>query len=173
MRELRGICKDGSPWVYVCAASFLDFLARLRTGGSAGPKEYKEFFRDYLGRVNAIYKTFTYKSGHQDLSIQAYHVLRCGIIHSFSLVADAQSAARDGRDRSIVLAHQYSAEGKKHLDNWISSSAPDAAIFVAEDFLSDIEKAFEALLNDAESDKKLKRKIIGYWISQPPIAANI
>src|SRR5271168_5244509 len=71
-----------NPWPFLCASAFIDYLTKMVNGGQTGRETYKQFVSTYLAKVNSLYVSFTYGSGHQDLPIQLYHILRCGIVHS-------------------------------------------------------------------------------------------
>jgi hypothetical protein len=170
-RELLGICNAGDPWVFVCASTFIEYLAKLVNGRDDGAEGYKKFVTNYLAKVRLEYHTFTYKSGEQDLPVQMYHVLRCGIVHSFSLVPDDRAIRKRGRLRSIVLSHR--ASGDTHLSPFSSANAPDAAIFVAEDFVEDLQKAVTYLFLQAKADAALTSNIRTWLNDYPPIVGNI
>src|SRR5213594_1781122 len=116
--ELRSLAQRGDPWVFLCASSFLEYLAKIELGKTTSATDYKDFLKNYLFKVCPAYAGFQYHSGSQDLADQMYHVLRCGIVHSFSLFADpAAKRKHGGRDRSILLAHRSS--GQRHLANYV------------------------------------------------------
>ena len=148
LNELRACCATGSPWVFVGASAFLEYLTKL--AGRTGSQGYKDFVSDELEKVNGFYRSFRYRNGAQDLPTQMYHVLRCGIVHSLSLVPDARAVAAGGRDRSIVLCHAQEARSKKlsHLGNYTGGGL-DAALFVAEDFVDDLQKVTAQLFTSA------------------------
>jgi len=73
-----------NPWPFLCASAFIDYLTKMVNGGAAGREKYKQFVSTYLARINPLYVSFRYHSGHQDLPTQLYQILRCGIVHSFS-----------------------------------------------------------------------------------------
>lgn len=169
--ELLAMCVTGNPWVFVCAAAMVEYLVKLVTGGKTGRAEYILFVNNYMAQVRPEYKNFVYKSGHVDLPTQMYVTLRCGIVHSFSLTPDATSVKNGGRPRAIVLAHR--AEGWPHLSPFASRNAPDAACFVAEDFIEDIKTTVGAIFDRAATDKPLQATIQAQLTNHPPILADI
>jgi len=178
IRELKQIAARGDPWVFLNASSFIEYLAQMRLGKRTEPQDYKEFLTQYFFRVCPWYGNFKYRSGTLDLADQMYHVLRCGIVHSFSLFADSKAQTRGGRHRSIVLAHR--SAGQSHLHSFVNNRRKpkiDAAIFVAEDFVEDIERVTEALFNESKKrtpDGLQLRQNIRRWVRQfPPIGAII
>jgi hypothetical protein len=178
IQELKQIAARGDPWVFLNASSFIEYLAKMRLGRGTTAKDYKEFLKTFFFQICPHYKTFKYRSGKLDLADQMYHVLRCGIVHSFSLFADSRGQSQGGRHRSIVLAHRL--EGKAHLSHFVDNRRKpkiDAVIFVAEDFVEDIERVTEALFNDSKKRTpggSQLRHNIRRWVKQfPPIGAII
>jgi hypothetical protein len=114
------------------------------------------------------YKSFQYLSGKADLPEQMYHVLRCGIVHSFSLVPDQGARDKGGRDRSIVLSHNG-----RHLSQWSKQKAPDACCLNAEEFIDDIESAMLQLFSTAKGNRQIAQNIEDWTKRHPPIAGNI
>lgn len=164
---LPKICAIESPWCFLCLASLIDYLS-----GAAYPSlqyqkdRYETFIKHFFP---AKYKRFKYKSGDKDLPLQMYYILRNGLIHSFSLFPDPSRPSRGGRDRSIVLAHRSNAGGQPHLSQFTSTLAPDAALFVAEDFLIDTQKAVRKLWRQAKRGSVLEQDILNRFTTQPPI----
>ena len=72
--ELAAMCKDGTPWVFLCASAFIEYLSRLVKGSDCSSDGYKDFVRDYLAKVRPGYATFTYANQKRDLPIQMYHM---------------------------------------------------------------------------------------------------
>jgi len=170
--ELRSLAKRGDPWVFLCASAFIEYLAKISQGKT--PSGYKQFLTQYFFKVCPEYASFRYHSGKSDLAEQMYHVLRCGIVHSFSLIADPTAKSRGGRDRSILLAHRQS--GAKHLGNLVDrhrNPKLDAAIFVAEDFVEDIAKVSDFIFVEARkrtAQGEQLRSNIRTWVhAYPPL----
>jgi hypothetical protein len=149
----------------------IEYLSKLVNGAPVGGSGYKDFIKDYMAVVRPEYTSFTYASGDQDLPTQMYHILRCGIVHSYSFIPDPQAISHGGHDRSIVLSHR--AEGLGHLSNYSSPDALDAANMVAEDFVGDIEATIGLIFSKAKGDHKLKTRIETWLTSYPPIRGNI
>ena len=176
VRELKSLAERGDPWVFLCASSFIEYLAKIRLGRETTQTDYKNFLNDCFFKLCPKYASFRYDSGQSDLAEQMYHVLRCGIVHSFSLIPDPNTRKRHGgRDRSILLAHRRS--GLQHLQNYVDNDSEpklDAAIFIAEDFVEDIAKVTEFILVEAtrttNSGRDLKSKIQNWVRTYPPIA---
>jgi len=162
--ELRDCCTSKSPWVFLGAAAYVEYLAKL-----AG-LSYKDFVSLRLALIRPEYAAFAYRSGKTDLPTQMYHVLRCGIVHSLSLIPDQRARNEGGRDRSIVLCHRQS--DAVHLSSVSSTLVPDAALFVAEDFVDDLARATEQLFEDAVHDAALERRISEHLRQHPLISGG-
>lgn len=172
--ELLQDCKAGTPWVFLSASAFLEFLTKLANGRETTREDYKRFIEDYMSRVRPEYKNFRYKSGTEDLPVQMYHVLRCGIIHSFSFTPDEDAVRRGGRARSIVLCHEPEAKrkGLAHLMQYSGPQNLDAALFVAKDFVRDLQETIKLVFNDSKTDPALRANI-ETWVKQyPPITGG-
>jgi hypothetical protein len=175
--ELQRTCADGTPWVFLMSSAFLEYLAKLANGKDKSKQRrtgYKSFICEYLAEVRPRYRDFEYKSGTKDLPTQMYHILRCGIVHNFSLVPGKEENSSRGRIRSIVLCHAKERDEKKweHLMNYGTAEINDAALFVAEDFTQDIEKVTELLLSKAKDDGSLRKNVEEWLENHPPIAGG-
>ncbi len=175
VEELRAFAERGDPWVFLCASSFIEYLAKVVYDRPTTHKDYKEFLKNYLFTICPEYKTFKYDSGKCDLAEQMYHVLRCGIVHSFSLFPDRVATTNHGgRARSILIAHRKS--GRRHLGNYVDKRRNpklDAAVFIAEDFIDDIAEVTDFIFSQARkrttSGKQLRSNIRNWVKAYPPI----
>jgi len=167
----RKYCEDGKPLPFVIGAAFIDYFSKMVAGEDNKGSGYKDFIKKYLGKIRPAYANFTYKNGKQDLHDQMWHVLRCGIVHSFSLIPDKSRLSQPGRNRSIALMHkkQADAEGWKHLCNYLGPQKLNAALFVAEDFIDDLIEVNKLILSKAQADPCLKRNIEKWLNKHPPI----
>jgi hypothetical protein len=186
VHELRPICAERTPWVFLCAAAFIEFLARLAYG-DRGRTSYVRFISEYFPMS---YSKFQYQSGAQDLPEQLYRVLRCGLLHAMSLVPDDETKKLGGRDRSVVLTHrekpqwvvaelsqgyadiEHGLPPSMHLTGHSSSYAPDAVVLVAEDFLEDLERSVEELVRRAHSDDSFSTLLCERVAAQPPLSVR-
>ncbi len=82
-----------------------------------------------------------------------YVNLRCGIVHSFSLIPDDTGISKKGRPRSIILAHEK--KGYTHFDGFKNNKL-DSVIFIPEQFVKDIKETVHLLFQKAKTEKKLK-----------------
>lgn len=166
--EVRRYSTIGDVWVFLMCSVFIEYMVKIVSGKEATHQDdYKEFIRAYLSKINPLYKDFKYSSGTTDLPEQMYHVLRCGIVHGFSLIADKTAQKKNGRNRSILLGHR--SGGGKHLE-LIATKEFDSAFFCAEDFALDIERLVDFIFELAKSDEKLKNQIIQWIKTYPPIS---
>jgi hypothetical protein len=157
---------EASPWPFLCASAMLDYLSQMSIDRipPSGARVYIRFIEDYMPQS---YRNYQFDCGKQDLPYQMYYILRCGIVHSFSLVPDTRfSAAADGRKGSIVIAHQG-----KHLSKFQYTKNPDAVLFLFDQFHADIKSALEAVFKRAQSDPLLMVRITKFLKDNPPIQA--
>lgn len=165
---------------FIVPCSFIDYLSKLYKGG--GGENYKKFIKEIMSEVNPKYIEFEYKGENEkpikDLPVQMYHILRCGIVHSFSLIPDKTAKDNGGRKRSIVLGFNEDKEKYKHLDNYSDKDITDACIFILDDFISDLNKSIEVLFAKAEkknedgSNSDLERHILD-WVKKYPLIGAI
>lgn len=173
--ELQSLASRGDPWFFLCASSYIEYLAKLEKGASTNQTEYKSFLSNYLFVALPKYRSFSYSNTHTKLEEQIYHVLRCGLVHSFSLIPDALARSKGGNDRSILLAHRKS--GIQHLSNYINNmKVPkiDGCIFIAEDFADDLKILTEFIFKKAakRSETILRNNIISWATQHPPVNAK-
>lgn len=168
--ELEQQCNEHTTWVFLCASAMINYLVNLVNGSETDRDDYKRFINDYMPEG---YKNFQFLNGNQDLDIQMYHTLRCGIVHNFSLFPDAVGRRAGARIRSIALTHRDNKDGE-HLDNHEGKNKNlDAALFVAEDFINDIKTAVKKIFNDAKSDVLLEQNILNWINDHPPIMSEV
>ena len=170
LAELPALYPSGSPWVFLCAAALVEYLAKLVDGSDTGGLGYKNFVRNWLALIRPAYATFSYRSGQSDLPEQMYHVLRCGVVHNLSLIPAPAARAKGGRDRSIVLCHRPEAQQGHlfHLSNYATAEIADAAIFVAEDFVDDIDHVVERVFSAAVPGSTLEINM-NRWLNEYPL----
>ncbi len=159
--ELGEFCESGSPWVFVCATALIEYLGHLALPEAGNAEAFRSFVTRWMSQVRPEYKAFQYRSGKSDLPDQLYFVLRCGLVHSLSLIPDAQSTARGGRQRSVVLCHRPESRAMRlrHLTRYRTQQITDAVVLVAEDFVSDIRRAADRLFERARKDSGLRAGI--------------
>lgn len=165
--RLHEISQVGSgqknPWPFVMCAAFIDYMKVL-----SGSPSYSSFICSYLP---ARYKNFSYTDlRKKDLPKQMYHILRCGIVHSFSLFPDDIGTKRGARPRAVTISHRSSRN--KHLDYKVwqrDGQTYYSAVFVLEDFIKDISSALDKLFRTAKRDKKLRNRIQTQLKKQPLI----
>jgi hypothetical protein len=162
---LGKMCCDGSPWVFLCGTTIIEYLSKLAYG-PGGRANFIKFIKEYMP---PSYNEFQYTSGQPDLPEQMYHVLRCGIVHNFSLVPDKRGNENGGRDRSIALSHD-TRDG--HIRSVKTKRAADACCLNAFEFVTDLASAMRKLFESAKGNAKLRNAITN-WLKQcPPIAGD-
>lgn len=169
---------QGTPWAFVGAAAMIDYCSRLQNGGHTDRWKYIGFIRKYFP---SKYRAFEYRRKHRrksmtatgivvsnsktDLPEQMYYILRCGLVHAYSLVPSATERNNGGRTRSIWLIHRAS-KTQNHLTNFeLRPYVTDAAYFVAEDFIADLQTAIRALFKDISVRENIRTALT----KQPPI----
>lgn len=167
--ELEQQCSQLTTWVFLCASAMINYLVNLVNGRETNRDDYKSFINDFMPEE---YKNFKFLNGNQDLDVQMYHTLRCRIVHNFSLFPDAIGIRAGARVRSIALTHEEHKDGD-HLSNHEGIRKNlDAALFVAEDFISDIKKTIKKIFNDAKSNTVLEQNILNWINANPPIMSE-
>ena len=137
--------------------------------GKSNRENYIKFIEEYFGEVNVLYKDFTFQNGSKDLPCQMYVTLRCGIVHSFSLVPDATSKSNKGRPRSILLAHEMKGQSRFAT---FKNCEMDSVIFTAEQFAKDIKETIHIIFQKATTEKSLENQITEHVNKFPPIAGK-
>lgn len=160
--EIRKVSQDGSPTGFLCLAAFVDFLAKLAAGKDEKSKGYKDLITTFFPDA---YKNFVYNSGDKDLPTQFYSVLRCGILHGFSLYPDRPN--RNGsKVRTIVISHDGKDGRKpyKHLSNYAEKGF-DAALLIADKLCDDMSSAIQKMFTYTSVQANAEQ-----WVKkQPPI----
>jgi len=144
-----------SPSAFATATELLDALAQASTSPRrhGQPKgngtRFREFIRRYMG---PRYTSFLYASGKQDLPEQMYAILRCGLVHTRSLTPTPALNGKpsDGRENSILIA----GDGV-HLAP-VTAAPYDAALFVFDPFIADIEAALRRVFRNALRESGLR-----------------
>lgn len=168
--ELENQCHEHTTWVFLCASAMINYLVNLVNGSETKSDDYKRFINDFMPED---YKNFQFLNGNNDLGIQMYHTLRCGIVHNFSLFPDAAGLRAGARERSIALTHRDNKDGNHFCNHAGISKDLDAALFVAEDFINDIKTAVKKIFNDARNNAGLKQNILNWIHDHPPIMSEL
>lgn len=152
-------------WGFTGAAALIEHGTKLANAGEGGAKNYKDFVKTF----GDSYVNFAYQSGDKDLDVQIYHTFRCGLLHSFSLVADDKGEKKGARDSSIVLCSSRKDAGVTDSLNCTPYTAydHDACRLVLEPFVADIGQAIDKLFDNADLDESIKEN----WKTNPPFNA--
>ena len=158
----------GDLWTILMACSYIDFLVKMVYDKESTAKDYKNFIKDYLSQIDIRYRDFRYTNGNKrDLPEQMYHVLRCGITHSHSLVPDSRSVANGGRPRSIMLGQRKNKN--IHFMKY-DQNGYDTVIFTVEDFAEDLKKVLDKIfLELAPKNSVLAGNIVSWVNKYPPV----
>lgn len=162
--EIRAQVTNGTntAFDFVILSAYIDFLSKLAAGRDNLGAGYKKFIKKYFPPK---YNNFIFVSNHQDLPEQLYHVLRCGIIHCFSMYPKYENRGKK-KERTIVISHDGKSSIKKygHLDNFTENGL-DAAIIIASNFCDDIDFATQKMFQDSAVLTRAER-----WVKkQPPL----
>lgn len=168
--EIISMANCGDPWVFLCGSAMIDYLTQMTTGDS-GRCAYISFVDAYFKEVNPAYNEFRFADGQQDLPTQMYLILRCGIVHKFSLVPGDRERRYGGRIRSILLAHERNGHENAHLTSY-TNNGMDSVLFIAEQFAKDIKSVVEQIFLKATHDSNLKEKMTRHLSEFPPIMGN-
>lgn len=166
--ELISLSERGDPWVFLCGAAMIEYLTHMATGTS-GRTAYIDFVKNYFGTINAKYKDFMYQSGEQDLPLQMYVILRCGIVHKFSFIPGPLELSNGGRLRSILIGHEKN--GATHLARY-TSNGMDSVIFAAEQFSKDIKHVVNMIVEESHASSQIESNIISHVKNFPPIQGD-
>lgn len=163
--ELEDLSKRGDAWVFLGCSAMIDYLNSLINAKPNG-ETYERLIIEYLSQVRKEYVEFEYTSGVRDLPKQMYLILRCGLVHSFSLLPDEMSKKKGGRERSILLGHNLN--GDSHFSHFQQGDY-DAVVFTAEEFSKDIKSLILKIFEHAIVDESLKDRIIRQFKLHPPL----
>lgn len=147
-------------WGFVGAAALIEHGTQLANEGkSDGP-----LCKDFVKTFGKGYTNFTYNTDKkQDLDVQIYHVLRCGLLHSFCLQADKKGTKWGGRTGSISLISLADANREievlkpEHHLSHITDNGRDACLLILEPFVADIGKAIDQLFDNPSLDESIKK----------------
>ncbi len=191
-KELVSLASGGAVWPFICCSTFIEYMAKMsvdpstvrqKNGGSRtnpNPTDEGMFVTFIKIWFPQKYSNFQYSNSmtiknptangnlttNQCLPSKMYTVLRCGLVHAFSLV---DTTSPMPFQRSIFIEHRGESNST-HLDHK-SNAQWDAALFIAEDFAEDILKVTNDLFNKAKSDMVLKKRIVEYYHNNPPVQA--
>ena len=167
IEELRSILNGGTAWGFLGAAAFVDFLSRLRFGKATGQTQYKaficEFFPDhYRGKRFAR----THISDEYDtLPSQFYHILRCGVLHSFSLSVDEKSEGKGWTSSVIISTNgKHGDREYRHLDSFTEGDY-DAIVLIGDELANDLVKTVDRMF-DAED---VRKNSVKWWTKCKPL----
>lgn len=151
---------EQTPLPFLCASTMIEYLKNM----SGYNDKYIDFIKDFFPKKN---KDFRYSTGKQDLPEQMYYILRCGLVHSFTLFPDENGLKKGARHRSILITHRSSCDGDHlKLIRKIGNNQYDSALFVLEDFCCDIIEVIQNLFSDSKRESAINK----FWDQTPPIS---
>ena len=172
---IRNYCQDNTPLPFLMGAALVYYYSKMVKGYDDGGTGYKEFIINYMQKVRKrISNIYIPKSLADKLPDQMWHVMRCGLIHTFSLFPDKTIRNQLGRDRSIVLCHKKEAttKGLSHLSHYSGPTIWTLHYLWSKDFIDDLIAVNDLIFDQASSDSVLKSKI-EKWLKQcPPISGG-
>jgi hypothetical protein len=144
-------------WGFVGAASLLEYVTQLINNGQSSAILYKQLFASPY--MDPKYASFTYLTDVQDLPVQMYHIYRCGLLHSFSLLADSIGRRQGARDRSIVFNSLVDTPSLKATDHCTpyTQNGLDACRLILEPLLDDIGIAIDNIFADTSMDQSIQQ----------------
>lgn len=166
--EILSLSERGDVWPFLCNASMIDYLTNMVTGGKSKRESYIKFVEDYFSEINKKYKDFEYRNGKKDLPGQMYCLLRCGLIHRFSLIPGEEEKKHHARVRSIILTHEVQGSFL-HLTR-CTRDGLDSVIFTAEQFSRDVKDVVRHVFIEAKTNQNLSNTIKDYIAEYPPVA---
>lgn len=172
IKYMRDTKSAGTACRFIVPCCFLDYLTKLYNGKSTKSEHYIHFIESNLKKVNSKYKDFKYKNGEMDLPEQIYYIMRCGLVHSFSLSPEKKYEGKNsGRKQSIVLADETDKE-LNHLDSFSNDKIKDACVFKLDVFIDDLEKVLDKMFKSAESKPDIQKNILK-WAKACPFIVDL
>nr|WP_128081132.1 hypothetical protein [Acetobacter persici] len=153
---------NGSIWDFVLMGCLVEIVAKLNCTHKVSSTLHKisKLFDDRLPQ----YRIPSYKTHNniKDVPEQIYMVMRCGLIHSLSLVPDRTYKERKNykkhwREWSLLLTHKGN-----HLQmmTWKPNGQPiEACLLDYSTMLDDMQTALDAIFQDAVNDTALSAHI--------------
>ena len=173
--DLHNLAPPGHRWVFLACCTYIELCASLAKNGPAGKADFKKLCKDYLFPVRPEYTNATYPKTTLVFKHQLYHILRCGVTHTFSMTPDPhhQSAQFNPTPRSVVLAHRSSQIPHLQYVEWWGGK--EAYVLIAEDFVSDLSDMTDALLKAARrrdaDGQTLRNNMKARFRSNPPLGS--
>lgn len=192
--ELDSLAQRGDPWVFGACCTFIEMLAKrekeCNNNSMDGPR-FKNFVKIYLMPSNPLYQdaekelkteatknqNATKQSGKEqakrddpEIAKNLWHILRCGVVHSFSMKTN------DGEFK-IFLGHRKNSEScsSRHLqvinvkDKVKNEDKTYKALLImAEDFVEDLRKCTQSIIKKAKKDPSFCRNLEEKFQDNPP-----
>jgi hypothetical protein len=173
--ELDSLAQRGDPWVFGACCTFIEMLAeRENPQKTKSGNRFKKFVQMYLMPSNSLYqdaenklKEKTTKQEFPEISKNLWNVLRCGVVHSFSM--------KDNKDKKykILLGHRKNSKSctSEHLnivDVNDNGKTYKALLIIAEDFVEDLRKCTQKIIEKAKQDPSFCDPFKKEFSTNPP-----
>ena len=176
--ELDSLARRGDPWIFEACCTFIEMLAeRANTEKNTNTEKkgnrFRNFVQNYLMPSNPLYEAAEnqypknkQKKSHK-ISNNLWTVLRCGVVHSFSMKAD------DG-EYKILLGHRKNSKSNisdhlKVVDVNDETKNYKALLIMAEDFVEDLKKCTQGIIEKAKQDSKFCDSFTKEFSDNPPL----
>ncbi|MBO7693279.1 MAG: hypothetical protein J6T10_11675 [Methanobrevibacter sp.] len=170
--------KHHSLWIFLNCCSYIDTLAKLIYPNLKVTNRNIKFINEYIypNYKNRRLKIFNNTNEEVLFNNQIYYILRCGITHSLAMINTnyIKNGVRFAYEKSIIIG--YKSDNKyrnlKHLQKVhliLNNIKQESVMLFAEDFINDIKKATEKLLNEAKQNNSVLNTIINSMNDIQPV----
>lgn len=162
---------NGSIWDFVLMGCLVDVISRINYNNiKSSIKRTSKLFDDRLPKYREVY--YNKPKIINDVPEQIYMVMRCGLVHSLSLVPNkdymtSKSYENHWRKGSLLLTHRGN-----HLQmrTRIHNGEPiDACQLDYSTMLDDMQSALDAIFQDAKQDTTLSDHIETFVRENPTL----
>jgi len=162
---------NGSAWDFVLMGCLVDIISRINYNNlNSSLKRTSKLFDDRLPQYREAF--YNIPKRINDVPEQIYMVMRCGLVHSLSLVPDKNLIDRKQykdhwRKGSLLLTHRGN-----HLQmrtRTYNGHLIDACQLDYSTMLEDMQSALDAIFQDAEHDTALSAHIEKFVSENPTL----
>ncbi len=180
--ELDSLAQRGDPWVFGACCTFIEMLAtRENPQEKMLGNRFKTFVQNYLMPSNSLYQDAENKlkektTGQKscEISKNLWKVLRCGVVHSFSMKGKKDKKDKKGEEYKILLGHRKNSKSctSEHLnivDVNDNGKTYKALLIMAEDFVEDLRKCTQKIIEKAKQDSSFYNNFKEKFSTDPPL----
>ncbi len=189
--ELDTLAQRGDPWVFGACCTFIEMLAKREEGRNNNLKDgqrFTNFVKIYLMPSNPLYQdaekelktkatknqNTTKQSGKEqakrddpEIAQNLWHILRCGVVHSFSMKANDE-------EFKIILGHRKNNKSNSNLHLQVinvndKGKTYKALLIMAENFVEDLRKCTQRVLEKAKNDSSFCKNLEDNFSNNPPL----